>query len=423
MSEASARGGQLDAVSASWGIGVIYQVELSKETRAELTLSGAKQHVHYSESAVEFDLVAYGMLGRGEITQRLFGRSALRFGFDMLVGPYTTSGRFRKSPGRGARRGPRPHASQSEIRGGLVVRAARRVRGDGHAPERSHPGDHRHPPRLRRLDRALRRFAAHHGAPGDRAGLSKTTLKGGSGLFQQGPDLFDILLADDETKLRSARSFQNSLGAEQELSRNVTASLEGFFNLLDDLVSRSPDENGIVRYNNYGTGRIFGVEAMLRYENDERFFGWLSYTLSRSERTWAPGEPSELFYLDQTHILTVLGSYDLGRGWEFGARFRYVTGNLYTPCLGSLFSSASTSYLCVPGPTTSERLPPFHQLDIRVDKRWKFSGFTLGAYLDLINAYNRVNPDFIAYNFDYSSSRPETASLPIVPSLGVRGEF
>jgi hypothetical protein len=251
----------------------------------------------------------------------------------------------------------------------------------------------------------------------------RTTLKGGAGLFHQGPDLFEILLKDDDTELRSARAFQNSLGVEQEITRNVTASVEGFVNLLDDLVTRGPDENGVLDYNNRGTGRIFGAEAMLRYENDDRFFGWLSYTLSRSERTWAPGEPSELFYLDQTHILTVLGSYDLGRGWEFGARFRYVTGNLYTPCRGSLFSSTSTSHLCIPGPANSERLPPFHQLDIRVDKRWQFSGFTLGAYLDLINAYNRTNPDFLGYNFDYSNSRPETASLPIVPSLGVRGEF
>jgi hypothetical protein len=60
---------------------------------------------------------------------------------------------------------------------------------------------------------------------------------------------------------------------------------------------------------------------------------------------------------------------------------------------------------------------------VRVDKRWVFSGFTLGAYLDLINAYNRTNPDFIDYNYDYTESQPQTGSLPIVPSLGLRGEF
>jgi len=45
------------------------------------------------------------------------------------------------------------------------------------------------------------------------------------------------------------------------------------------------------------------------------------------------------------------------------------------------------------------------------------------VYLDLINVYNRQNPDLIQYNYDYSQSKPQTASLPIVPSLGVRGEF
>ena len=45
----------------------------------------------------------------------------------------------------------------------------------------------------------------------------------------------------------------------------------------------------------------------------------------RTRRT----SPEQLFNFDQTHILTVLGSYRLGRGWEFGARFRLVSGSLY----------------------------------------------------------------------------------------------
>ena len=342
----------------------------------------------------------------------------------MLLGPYTASGRFPQAPPAGAPDvGPAltlPAQTFSDDEWFLLPAL--------YAEMDMHPNARTQVVTGVRLDygrwtgrfdvspRINARYAVEPSFP-------KTTLKGGTGLFHQGPDLFDILLSDDETELRSQRAWQNSLGVEQQVTQNVTTSLEGFLYLLDDLVSRSPDADGIVRYNNYGTGRIFGAEAMLRYEAHPRFFGWLSYTLSRSERTWAPGQPSELFYLDQTHILTVLGSYDLGRGWEFGARFRYVTGNLYTPCLGSLYSSTSTSYLCVSGPTNSERLPPFHQLDIRVDKRWKFPGWTLSAYLDLINAYNRVNPDFISYSYDYSRSRPETASLPIVPSVGMRAEF
>jgi hypothetical protein len=47
----------------------------------------------------------------------------------------------------------------------------------------------------------------------------------------------------------------------------------------------------------------------------------------------------------------------------------------------------------------------------------------VGVYLDVINVYNRLNPDFMAYNFNYTQHRPQTASFPIIPSLGVRVEF
>ena len=219
------------------------------------------------------------------------------------------------------------------------------------------------------------------------------------------------------------RALQNSLGVEQELSHQVEASVEGFYYQLDDLISRDVDDEGVLRYNNDGVGWVVGSEWMLRYRPDERFFGWLSYTLSRSERRWADGQPAQPFYLDQTHILTLVASYALGAGWELGTRFRYVTGNPYTPCAGGLFSSTSSTYLCVNGPSNSRRLAPFHQLDVRVDKTWSFESFQLGAYLDLINAYNRSNPDFIQYNYDYTEHKEQSASLPIVPSLGVRGEF
>jgi hypothetical protein len=170
-------------------------------------------------------------------------------------------------------------------------------------------------------------------------------------------------------------------------------------------------------------GQAYGLELFVKKKLTAKLGGFLSYTLSRSERSWVPGEPSRLFYLDQTHILTALASFDLGSGWELGGRFRYVTGNLYTPCEGGIFSAISTAYLCLNGAFNSRRLAPFHQLDVRVDKRWVFSDFTLGAYLDLINAYNRTNPDFIDYNHDFTENASVTGSLPLVPSLGVRGEF
>jgi hypothetical protein len=68
-------------------------------------------------------------------------------------------------------------------------------------------------------------------------------------------------------------------------------------------------------------------------------------------------------------------------------------------------------------------LPAFHELDIRVDKRFHLGAVDLSFYLDVINVYNRLNPDFMAYNFNFTQSKPQTASFPFLPSLGVRVEF
>ena len=67
-------------------------------------------------------------------------------------------------------------------------------------------------------------------------------------------------------------------------------------------------------------------------------------------------------------------------------------------------------------------LPPFHQLDLRIDKTWIFNNWMFTAYLDLQNAYNRANPEGYSYNFDSSEKRIRSG-LPIIPIIGVKGEF
>ena len=424
VNTASPEAGKFDTVNATVGAGVIYQAKLAPHARVDMSMSTARSHQRIAISTTKFDLVAYGSIARADFQFRLSKGITLRAGYDFLFAPYRATGAIPQDGGANAPDiGPKVASPTSSfdrsavffapaLYGELDVRPTARaqlisgVRAD-YTLENE------------RLDVSPRLVARYKLG----SGAQSTTLKAGSGLFYQAPGLLEFLLKSADTNLRSQRSFQNSLGIEQPLTEQVTLSLEGFFNLLDNLVSRQADPQGALQYNNFGKGRIFGSELMLRYASDQHFFGWLSYTLSRSERSWVPGRPVTLFELDQTHIVTALGSYQLGRGWEIGGRFRYVTGNLYTPCSSSLFSSVASAYVCVPAAINSRRLPPFHQLDIRVDKRFQFQSFALGVYLDLINVYNRQNPDLIQYNYDYSQSKPQTASLPIVPSLGVRGEF
>ena len=225
--------------------------------------------------------------------------------------------------------------------------------------------------------------------------------------------------------MESNRSIHYSVGVEQEFTRQLELSVEGFYKDMTDLVAREPDASGGFAYNNDGTGYVIGAEALLKYKPDKRFFGWLAYTLSRSVRQDSPTDPERLVECDQTHNLIVLGSYRLGRGWEVGGRFRLVSGPLITPVLPglpALYSADAGTYAPLQGEQASERLSLFHQLDVRIDKRWQFRDWRLGAYLDIQNIYNHAAVEGVAYNYNFSQRTNQTG-LPIVPSIGLRGEF
>jgi len=253
----------------------------------------------------------------------------------------------------------------------------------------------------------------------------RTTLKGGVGVFHKAPEPYETIEPFGSPDVNSERAFHYSFGVEQELTGPLQVSLEGFYKDLDKLAINVPDasQQSGTRYENTGTGRTYGAELLLRYNNDGRFFGWVAYTLSRSERRDAAGQEYDLFDYDQTHILTALGSYELGRGWRLGARFRYITGRPYTPYEGGILDYDAGAYAPLTSlQENSARLPARHQLDVRVDKTWEFASWKLSTYLDVQNVYNRENTEDIGYNYDFSQSKP-VPGLPILPILGIRGEL
>jgi TonB family protein len=253
-------------------------------------------------------------------------------------------------------------------------------------------------------------------------GPHRTTIKGGVGLFYEPPQITQAIVPFGTPNIDSNRSVHSSVGIEQEVTKSVEVSIEAFHKYLDHLVVPAQFADGTNGYSNLGKGSVYGTETMVRWKPGGRFFGWIAYTLSRSVRKNAPDQPERIYDFDQTHNLTVLGSYDLGRGWRAGGKFRYVTGNPYTPCNGGVLNAAAGSYDCIQGDPNSRRIPAFHQLDMRVDKTWQFQDFKLTAYLDVQNVYNRSNAEGVSYNYRYTTPQWQSG-LPIIPSLGVRGEF
>ncbi len=255
-------------------------------------------------------------------------------------------------------------------------------------------------------------------------------VKGGIGRFSQPPQPQDTTNEFGNPDLGWQHATHYSLGGESRLPLYEPLSLDvtAFYKDLDNLVA--PSTNIVTRNDravpenlaNSGSGRVYGMEILLRHDLANNFFGWVAYTLSRAERRDADSAPLTPFDFDQTHILTLVASYKLPHQWQIGARFRYVTGRPFTPRAGAVFDADADRYRPVPGETNSDRIEAFHQLDLRVDKSWVFDWWILSAYLDIQNVYFHANPEAVQYNFD-STQSGYVRGLPILPSIGIKGEF
>jgi hypothetical protein len=176
------------------------------------------------------------------------------------------------------------------------------------------------------------------------------------------------------------------------------------------------------RKSNDGIGRIYGGEFMLRQALSKWFFGWISYTLMRSERKDCAACAWRLFDFDQTHVLIVAVHAYLPKGFEVGARYRYISGYPYTVAYGGWFDADADVYSPAQGAVNTGRLPAFNQLDLRVDKTFLFQRWVLKAYLDITNVTNNANVEVSQPNYDFTR-RAALTGLPIIPSFGIRAEF
>ncbi len=255
-----------------------------------------------------------------------------------------------------------------------------------------------------------------------------TTLKGGIGLFHQPPQDYELDEAFGNPDLNLINAVHYSIGVEQKIIENIQVEVEGFYKDISNLVVSSDnvtEQDGEIvpeRFNNEGVGQVFGLEFLVKHNPTERFFGWISYTIMKSSRIDHPGEEKRRFDYDQTHILTLVASLVLGRGWEAGVRFRYVTGNPETPITGAVFDADSDIYFPVFGDVNSKRMPSFHQLDLRIDKNWQWKYLKLAIYIDVQNIYNHRNVEGYEYNYDYTD-RQYFYGLPVLPSFGFKLEY
>jgi TonB family protein len=240
-------------------------------------------------------------------------------------------------------------------------------------------------------------------------------------------------------------AIQMSQGVSVVLPAGFTAQATGFLNTyfdLTDLTATCPSVfgAGVLLGNAPGVmnnlcltetvrGKAFGGEFLVRRSLGKRLSGWISYTLSRSTRDApvgldrvATGVVETLAGFDRTHVINVVTSYDLGVGWQAGARFLAYTGLPY---------SDTRDYVPV-RPYNDERMPAFYRVDLRLEKRWKIAAKgTLALVFEGMNV--TLNKEVLGVHCAPGGAGRSTNGLdectyqtlgPVaVPSVGLEGSL
>jgi hypothetical protein len=193
-------------------------------------------------------------------------------------------------------------------------------------------------------------------------------------------------------------------GIEFNLPSNSRLTVEGFYKaydqypfLLEDSISLANlgADFGVIGnapVSSTSEGRSHGVELMLQQKLYKGFYGILAYTWVRSEFE-DKNEKLVASSWDNRHVVSLTAGKKFGKNWELGARWLFTGGSPYTP-----FNVQETVRMenwdvrpyGVPDydQLNSQRISAYHQLDLRIDKKYFFPRWSLNIYVDVQNVYN-----------------------------------
>jgi len=149
-----------------------------------------------------------------------------------------------------------------------------------------------------------------------------------------------------------------------------------------------------------GEGRAYGLEVLYQKKLSRRVYGTVAYTLFWSEYTGLVEGDYKPALWDNRHLLSLTGGYKFGNNWEFGLRYRYLGP---APFIEVNEAATEIVYPIIVNDYTNlgeNRLTAYSVTDVRIDKKWNFSGWSLDLYFDISNLFGSDVPRSPQYGLD-----------------------
>ena len=165
----------------------------------------------------------------------------------------------------------------------------------------------------------------------------------------------------------------------------------------------------------FGKGRAYGLEFLME-KTKGKFTGWLSYTLSKSERQYDEINDGAWFSArqDRTHDISIVGIYQLSPKLSLSASWVYYTGDAVTFPEGKYFIDDNLVNLY--SDRNGDRMPDYHRLDFGLT--WKLNPdnpTSNDLNFSIYNVYNRKN----AYSIDFDTNEAGTTEATRLSLFGI----
>ena len=256
----------------------------------------------------------------------------------------------------------------------------------------------------------------------------------------------------DGEKIKSSlqEAYHAVVGAEYDLTNNLTMNLEGYWkrftqltNINRNKIYQDNETNALVndllkKDFMVESGDAYGFDLSMKYE-DKHWYLWAVYALgfvNRNYEKYQNGQVDLITYqphFDRRHNVNLILTYTAGdqRQWEFSGRWNFGTGFPFTKVQGYYeflsfqdgiyfdYTTTNGDIGLIFGELNQGRLPTYHRFDIDAKRKFYFNErTTLEVDLGITNVYNRANVFYV----DVLTS-DVVRQLPILPTLGLTLSF
>lgn len=261
----------------------------------------------------------------------------------------------------------------------------------------------------------------------------RLAFNGSVGVYHQVLPRYLISQNEEIADLRSTRANHYIAGLEYLLSRDTKLTLEFFekqyYNApvlpaVNNIGDRSYVLDAFGQFYNTleDNGRAYarGVELLIQKKLAVNFYGLISGSYFRTRyRDFTDVLQNRNF--DNQYLISVIGGYRPNNTWELSFRWTVLGGRPSTPT-DVLASRQVNSQVLNQNQFNSERLPAYHSLFTRVDRRFFFNKTNMVAFVEIWNVYNRTNVVGEFWNVT-NQQVDENTQFNLLPVTGIKFEF